>query len=42
MTMAFSGASPVPPLEPSEGEGSSLGGETDNDDLEGGDDDFDY
>ena len=25
-----------------EGEGSTLGGETDNDDLEGGDDDFDY
>jgi len=27
---------------PSEGEGSTLGGETDNDDLGGGDDDFDY
>ena len=27
---------------PSEGKGSSLGGETDNDDLEGGDEDFDY
>jgi len=27
---------------PSEGEGSTLGDETDNDDLEGGDDDFDY
>jgi len=27
---------------PSEGEGSTLGGEADNDDLGGGDDDFDY
>jgi len=27
---------------PSEGAGSTLGGETDNDDLGGGDDDFDY
>ena len=27
---------------PSEGEGSTLGGETDSDDLGGSDDDFDY